>query len=148
MACIFDMNSLVETPLVARPNSTHPTDLELLILKILWNESPLPVRDIRDQLANAGRDIAHTSVITTLNTMFDKKYLKRKREGKAFLFSPAIEQEDVSGNMLQDLVHRVFDGSASAVMLRLMESGDIDSEEVRELRRLFNRKLKELEEND
>lgn len=131
---------------MARPNSTHPTELELQILKILWENSPLPVRDIRDALAHNGRELAHTSVITTLNTMYDKKYLKRKKSGKAFLFSPALKQDEVSGNMLTDLVHRVFDGSASAVMLKLIESDEIDRDEVKELRRLFNRKLKELEE--
>ena len=131
---------------MARPNSLHPTDLELQILKILWADCPLPVRDIREKLAEAGRDLAHTSVITTLNTMFDKKYVKRKKEGKAFLFTPALTEDDVSDNMLQDLVQRVFNGSPSAVLLRLMESSEIDSEEVKELRRLFNRKVKELEE--
>lgn len=93
-----------------------------------------------------GRESAHTSVITTLNTMCDKGYLRRKKDGKAFLFSPAVDEADVSGGMLKDLVSKVFDGSASAVMLRLIESEDIDKDEVKELRRLFNRKLKELEE--
>ncbi|MFM7723925.1 MAG: BlaI/MecI/CopY family transcriptional regulator, partial [Bacteroidota bacterium] len=46
------------------------------ILKILWQHSPLPVRDVRDALAEQGRDLAHTSVITTLNTMVGKRYLK------------------------------------------------------------------------
>lgn len=129
-----------------RPNSSYPTDLELQILKILWKKSPCPVREIREQLAAFGRDSAHTSVITTLNTMYEKGYLFREKAGKAFLFSPAVGEADISSGMLNDLVHKVFDGSASAVMLRLMESGDIDRDEVKELRRLFNRKLKELEE--
>ncbi len=128
---------------MVRPQSSHPTDLELQILKILWEASPLPVRDIRSALSDQGRDIAHTSVITTLNTMFEKGYLKRKKQGNAFLFSPAVAQDDVSQGMLGDLVERVFDGSASAVMLSLFEASDLDEDEVKELRRLFNRKLKE-----
>ena len=129
---------------LSRPVSTHPTDLELQILKILWETAPLPVREIREALAEDGRDIAHTSVITTLNTMFDKGYLKRAKEGKAFLFSPAVEQSNISSGMLNDLVGKLFDGSAAAVMLRLMESKEIDKDEVKELRRLFNKKLKEM----
>ena len=131
---------------MVRPPSMHPTPLELQILKILWETSPLPVREIREVLSQQKRDIAHTSVITTLNTMFDKGYLKRKKEGKAFLFSPAVAQQEVSQNMLGDLVERVFDGSASAVMLSLFEASDLDEDEVKELRRLFNRKLKESKE--
>lgn len=125
-----------------RPASDHPTDLELQILKILWDNAPLPVRDIRNALARQGRDIAHTSVITTLNTMFDKGYLKRKKQANAFLFSPRVAQEKVSQQMLGDLVDRVFDGSAPAVMLALFEQSDIDENELKELRRLLSRRLK------
>lgn len=84
----------------------YPTELELMILKILWEEYPLPVRDVRSRLAGQGRDLAHTSVITTLNTMCDKKQLSRKKDGKAFLFSPRIKQDHVSQSMLGDIVDR------------------------------------------
>ena len=51
---------------MARPNSEYPTELELQILKVLWEQSPQTVREVRDTLAVGGRDLAHTSVITTL----------------------------------------------------------------------------------
>lgn len=128
---------------MARPASDHPTQMELLILKILWQRSPLPVRDIRAALAEMGRDIAHTSVITTLNIMVDKKYLKRTQQGNAFLFQPRVSQDDISQKMLGDFVNRVFDGSASAVMASLFDCSEIDEAELKELRRLINRKMKE-----
>ena len=58
---------------MARPGSEHPTELELEILKVLWDESPLPVREVRARLeAQAGRTLAHSSVITMLNIMHHK----------------------------------------------------------------------------
>ena len=128
---------------MSRPISEHPTELELLILKILWDEAPLPVREIRRRLGERGRNLAHTSVITTLGTMFDKKYVTRSQQGNAFYFSPRVGQEDVSRRMLGDLVSRVFDGSAAAVMLRLFECSDIDADDLQELKKLVNEKLKE-----
>ena len=128
---------------MSRPTSEHPTELELQILKILWQSSPQLVRDIRDALANAGRDIAHTSVTTALTTMFDKGYLKRKKRNNAFLFSPDITEDEVSEKMVGNLVNRMFDGSASALMLNLFEKSEIDEEELKELRRTLNRKLRE-----
>lgn len=130
---------------MARPVSEHPTELELQILKILWDDSPLTVREIRDALAQRGRDLAHTSVITTLGTMVDKDQLERldPEQGKAFRFSPHLQQEDVSRRMLGDLVDRVFDGSAEAVMLSLFDVSKLDEDEVKHLRRLFNRKVRE-----
>ena len=51
-----------------RRESEQPTERELEILKVLWDEAPLPVRTIRERLAQyAGRELAHTSVITVLN---------------------------------------------------------------------------------
>ena len=129
---------------MAERTNQHPTELELMILKILWEESPLPVREVRQRLADQGRDLAHTSVITTLNTMCEKKQLSRRKDGKAFLFSPKIRQDRVSHSMLGDIVDRVFDGSASALMLSLFDRSDIDAEEVKELRRLLDQKAREL----
>ena len=128
---------------MARPGSEHPTELELEILKVLWQESPLPVRTVRRRLEEqAGRALAHSSVITMLNIMVRKGYLRRKRDGKAFLFAPKVAKDRVSGGVLRDVVTRLFNGSASAMVLSLLETSDLDDEEMKELRRLVNRKAK------
>lgn len=126
-----------------RPASDHPTELEHQILKILWEASPLPVREIRQRLAESGRDIAHTSVITTLNIMVRKNYLTRSKEKNAFLFQPRVSRELVAERILGDLVNRVFDGSASAVMLSLFNCSEIDQKELEELRAILRTKSKE-----
>lgn len=126
--------------------SGQPTELELEFLKIVWDKSPQRVREIRDELAQRGRDIAHTSVITTLNTMVRKKYLQRTKQGNAFLFSPQVTRGDVSAQMLGNVVEGVFEGSARAVLLTLFDCADIDKQELRELRRLINRKAQETDE--
>lgn len=126
-----------------RPVSKYPTDLELQILKVLWQQSPLLARDVQAALGEGGRELAKTSVITTLNTMVGKKYLKRKKQGNMYLFSPRISEDQVSNRVLVDVVDRVFDGSASAVLMKLFDVKDLDSGELRELRTLINRKLNE-----
>ena len=129
---------------MARPASGYPTELELEILKILWGENPLPVSEVRARLAErAKRILTHSSVITMLNIMVRKGYLRRRKQGKAFLFSPKVEKENVSGGIVGDLMARLFDGSPSAMILNLLETADLDSEELSELRKLINRKAKE-----
>jgi len=130
---------------MARGPAEHPTVLELRILKVLWEQAPLPVREIRQRLTDGGRNLAHTSVITTLNTMFAKRFLKRSNQANAFWFAPRVTRDEVSRRMLGDIVDRVFDGSTSAVVLSLFDCSEIDEDEVKELRRLFNRKVKEKE---
>ena len=126
-----------------RPAGKYPTELELQILKVLWQQSPLLARDVQAQLASGGRDLAKTTVITTLNTMVLKKYLSRKKQGNMYLFSPRITEERVEQQVLGDVVDRVFDGSTSAAMLKLFEVKQIDDDELKELRRLIDHKLKE-----
>lgn len=129
---------------MARPSSEHPTDLELEILKVLWEESPLPVREVRDRLeSQADRQLTHSSVITMLNIMVRKGFLKRQKEGKAFLFAPQVARENVTGGLVESLLAKVFDGSPMAMVLNLLETADVDAEELVELRRLINRKAKE-----
>jgi BlaI family transcriptional regulator, penicillinase repressor len=127
---------------MSRPASEQPTELELQFLKILWEKSPRPVREIRNLLARSGRDIAHTSVITTLNTMVKKRFLTRKKEGKTYLFAPRITREQVSQSVLGDVVNRVFDGSAKAVMMGLVEHSDINPDELKELRKLIDQRMR------
>ena len=128
---------------MARPASKYPTVLELQILKVVWRHSPQLAREVQQALADEGRELAKTSVITTLNTMVEKKYLKRKRRGNRYLFSSRISEEEVSERVLGDVVDRVFDGSTAAVLLKLFDVTNIDDYELKELRRIINRKLKE-----
>lgn len=128
-----------------RAMSDHPTELELQILKVLWERSPMTVREVRDALDNHGRDLAHTTVITMLTTMVDKGQLEKLApvQGKAFRFSPLLQRDDVSKGMLGDVVDRVFDGSAEAVMVSLFDVADLDANELAGLRKLLNKKLRE-----
>jgi BlaI family penicillinase repressor len=129
---------------MARPGSDHPTELEMEILKVLWGEDPLPVREVRRRLEEqAGRTLTHSTVITMLNIMVRKAYLRRKKDGNAFLFSPRVEKEDVARRMVGDLMSRVFGGSASAMALNMIETADLDADELAELRKLINRKAME-----
>lgn len=128
---------------MARPASKYPTELELQILKTLWQQSPLLARDVQARLAGEGRDLAKTSIITTLNTMVAKQYLSRRKQGNTYLFWPRITESQVGDRVLEDIVDRVFDGSTSAVLLKLFEVKDIDGDELKELRRIIDRRLKD-----
>jgi BlaI family penicillinase repressor len=129
---------------MARISSEQPTGLELEILKVLWDESPLLVRDVRERLqSRAGRQLAHSSVITMLNIMHRKGFLRRRKQGKSFLFWPRDNKQHVAGRMVGDLLRRAFEGSASAMVLNLLETADLDADELAEIRHMISRKAKE-----
>jgi predicted transcriptional regulator len=129
---------------MARPGSDHPTELELDLLKVLWQRAPQTVEDVRQALAAAGRELTYSSVITMLNIMVRKKYLRRTKRGRSFEYVPLVAEQGVHRGMLKDLLNRVFDGSAQAVVLELLETSDVDADELNAIRKLINRKAKEL----
>lgn len=131
---------------MARSKSEQPTELELELLRILWDKSPLLVRDVRAALEDAGRPLAHSTVITMLNIMHRKGFLKRRRDGKSFWFWPAAPREATTGRMVGSLLSRLFNGSPSAMVLNLLQTADMDSEELAEIRKLVAKKSKEIQE--
>ena len=126
---------------MARPSSAYPTELELHILKIIWRDGPATVRQVREALAES-RSLAHTSVLTIMNIMVDKSYLRRTMKDGRYVYRARISERATMRKMVRDLVDRVFDGSAVAVVLQLLETSDIDPEELKKLHSLINRKAK------
>jgi len=131
---------------MARSESEQPTELELEILKVLWEKSPLLVRDVRAGLEQANRPLAHSTVITMLNIMHRKGYLRRRRDGKSFWFWPTTPKESMVRRITGDIVSRLFNGSPAAMVLNLLETTDVDSEELAEIRKLVARKTKETQQ--
>ena len=127
---------------MARRTSKYPTELELEILKILWRDGEATVRQVKKQLSNF-RKLAYTSVMTMMTIMTEKGYLKRRKKSNYYMYKPLITEKAITSGMLGDIVDRVFDGSAMAAMVNLLETGDIDESELAELRKLIRRKGKE-----
>ena len=127
---------------MSRSPSRHPTELELEILKVLWQLEPATVRQVRDALAPL-RDLAYTTVMTMMSIMHDKGYLTRTKDGRSFVYRSAYREETASRTMLQDIVDRMFGGSTTAVVQQLLESSDLDDDELKQIRALINRKARE-----
>jgi len=89
------------------------------------------------------RNLAYTSVMTTLGIMEDKGYVSRKKIGGNYIYSPRLKRQTAARRMVRDLVDRVFEGSAATAMLHLLESSDVDAEELQQLEELIQRKAKE-----
>ena len=127
---------------MARQTTRYPTDLELEILQRLWQQGPLSGRAIRDAL-NPDRDLTYQSVMTVLGIMEEKGYVKRKKEGGSYLYRARVTEKATSKRMMHDLVERLFNGSAAAAMLNLLETSDLTDEELAQLRKSVNRRNEE-----
>lgn len=120
---------------MARPKQEQPTPAELEILKLLWEQGTLTVRDVMEALNQDGRERAYTSVMSLMNVMTDKGLLKRTPVGRAFEYSAKVEREQTLGQMLSDLLGRAFEGSASALVAQLLDQANPTKDELEEIRK-------------
>jgi len=121
---------------MARPRHENATPGELEVLKILWDRGPSTVREVMDVL-NQSRRRAYTSVMSLLEVMFDKRLVKRRPQGRAFVYWAAVSKERTLGQMVGDLVRRGFEGSASSLVAYLLDETRLSNEELNEIRRLI-----------
>ncbi len=128
---------------MARPASTHPTDGELEILRVLWERGPSSLGEVCEALRRE-RDVATTTVATMLGVMLDKRLVRRRRaaairgrRATGHQWSAAVTQTATARSMVGKLVDGVFDGSASRLVAHLVEAGRLSGEELAELRELI-----------
>jgi BlaI family penicillinase repressor len=119
---------------MSRPKQEHPTPAELEVLKILWEQGPGTVRDVMSVLDQQGKRRAYTSVMSLLNVMADKGLLARKPKGRAFVYAALVNREKTLRQMVGDLVGRVFEGSANALVAHLLEQASPSTQELDAIR--------------
>lgn len=120
-----------------RPPSTHPTDGELEILRVLWDRGPSPLGIICEALRRE-RDVATTTVATMLRVMLDKGLVRRKQATRGQQWSAAVTQAAAAKSMVGKLVDNIFDGSAGRLAAHLVEAGQLTPAELAELRQLID----------
>ena len=120
-----------------RPRSDYPTPGELEVLKVLWARGASTVREVMQEL-NHSQKRAYTSVMSLLNVMVDKRLLKREPRGRAFVYSPRVQQKPTLGGMVGDLMERAFGGSPEQLVLHALEQTDPSPAELDEIRRLID----------
>jgi BlaI family transcriptional regulator, penicillinase repressor len=112
------------------------TGQELEIMKIVWQrDKGVTVRDVYEALLEH-RKVAYTTVMTMMNILEQKKYLKKSQSDRAYLYRPARPQRQVIGDMVREFVNRVFNGSAEPLLVHLVEEHNLTREDLEEIARL------------
>ena len=122
-----------------RPPSTHPTDGELEILRVLWTAGPTSLSTLCDTLREE-RDVATTTIATMLRVMSVKGLVKRQGSGRGAQWSATITQKKAARTMVSKLVDHVFEGSADLLAAHLIEGGQLSAQQLAELRELIDQK--------
>jgi predicted transcriptional regulator len=114
---------------MARPKAKYPTPIELEVLKIFWESGPRSVRQVW-QVLNQQRERHYTSVASLLATMAEKGMLESEAQGRTLVYRAAIAREETLGEIVEDMVDRAFAGSASALVLQVLDQCSPSAEEM------------------
>lgn len=120
-----------------RPTAAHPTEVELQILRILWELGPSPVREIHARL-QAEKETNYSTTVKMLAVMLQKGLVKRDERARPHIYQSAASRQKTGRRMLSDLIEKVYDGSASSLVLQALSSGKATKEELAEIRRLLD----------
>jgi predicted transcriptional regulator len=120
-----------------RPASLQPTEVEMQILRILWDLGPSPVREIHNRL-QADKDTNYSTTVKMLAVMLQKGLVKRDEKSQPHVYRPALTRAKTGKRLLDDLVEKVYDGSTMALVLQALSAGKATPEELDEIRRLLD----------
>ena len=109
-------------------------DLQLRILQALWAGGPASVADVH---AAVGGDLAYTTVATMLRKMEGRGLVAHREAGRRFIYETAVRQDQVTHGIADRLVDRLFHGSLTGAVSHLLETRDVDPDELENLERLI-----------
>src|SRR5262245_3351114 len=106
---------------MARKKLPRPTDVELEILKVLWQQGPSTVREVYEAI-NSKRPTGYTSVLKLMQLMTEKGMVRRDERQRAHVYEAGLAQDSTEHQLIGDLLERVFDGSALKLFMRALDS--------------------------
>jgi len=119
-----------------RHASNRPTDVELSILRALWNLGPATVRQVHETLT-ADRDLAYTAVLKMMQTMVEKGLLLRDESGRSHIYRPTQARDHTLRHLVDDLLERAFGGSAMDLLATALSNRKLGAREREELAQLL-----------
>jgi BlaI family transcriptional regulator, penicillinase repressor len=117
-----------------RPAKPTLTEQELEIMKVVWGLERATVRDVYETLRER-RKIAYTTVMTMMNILETKKYLKKQAQDRAFIYQATRPRSEVIKAMVREFVDRVFNGSAEPLLVHLIKDRRLSQKDLEKMAR-------------
>jgi predicted transcriptional regulator len=113
-----------------------PTDSELEILNLLWENGPMTVRAL-NELLNKERRVGYTTSLKIMQIMTEKGLLTRDTTERSHIYSPSMGPEEIQSNILDHIVKTVFMGDRSKLVLQALGNKAVSQKELSDLKALI-----------
>jgi BlaI family transcriptional regulator, penicillinase repressor len=114
-----------------------PTDSELEILQVLWQEGPCTVRQVNERLAE-NRDVGYTTTLKLMQIMHEKGLLTRTEEARSHVYEANVSEDETQATLLERFVDTAFRGSASKLVMQALGNHKSTAAEIDEIRKLLD----------
>lgn len=111
---------------------------ELAVMSVLWRLGSATVTEVRDALEE---ELAYTTVLSALQTLEDKGYLRHEPEGRAYRYFSLVEADRAGGSALARIKNAIFQGSTERMFAQLVSDRKLSREELERMRTLLAERL-------
>jgi len=129
---------------MARTKMEQLTPLELEIMDVLWETGAANVQTVQQKLK---RELAYTTVQTMLNILHKKGKAKRALKDRAYFYKPAVSRKQVISKHVNDVVDRLFGGSAESLVMSLVETKHLTPQKLARLQKLVEEAQEKVDED-
>lgn len=133
--------------MIERKPPLKPTDTELEILQILWQNGPSTVRLVNEE-QNKVKETGYTTTLKLLQIMFEKSLVTRDEESRSHLYQAAVTEEETQQSLLNRFLDTTFRGSAMKLVMQALGNRKTTTEELDQIRDLLNKLEDESSESD
>lgn len=113
-----------------------PTDSELEVLHLLWENGETSVRFINDKLKEK-REVGYTTTLKIMQIMYEKGMVERNTESRSHLYKAVVKEENTKGKLLRSFIANTFKGSAQAMVMHALGDHQASQEELEQLKALI-----------
>ena len=115
----------------------QPTEVELQILRILWELGPSTARDVHKRL-EAEKGTNYSTSVKMLSIMLDKGLVKRDENAQPHLYRAVLTREHAGRRMITELIDKIYNGSAATLVLQALSSRRASPGELDEVRKFLD----------
>lgn len=117
-------------------DAPKPTNAELAILSVLWQNGPSTVREVFERIPE--REVGYTTVLKLLQIMTDKRLVERDESARSHVYRATSPEADVKRNLVSDLLDRAFGGSTAGLVMHALQNRKASAAELQEIRSLLD----------
>jgi BlaI family penicillinase repressor len=122
---------------MARRKNSRPTDRELTILRILWDNGPSTVRQVNEAMSQ-DEDTGYTTTLKLMQIMAEKGLVLRDDSQFKHVYRPALTEEKAQKQLVGDLLDRAFSGSAEKLVMRALSAKKVSAKELASIKKMLD----------